>query len=94
MPTQSQSQMQMQTLVIRVLSLKDQDGDFVLSLDKKQGVRVYCDAFEHRQEVESLSPLHGLKIGTEVRVVKLRDALKSCAMHDLCLYMIYLKDIV
>lgn len=77
MPRNSQSQSQahshghaqseMQTLVVRVVSLKDLEGDFVLSLDKDRGhVSVYCDAFEDRQEIESLSPLHGLKKGTDV----------------------------
>ena len=56
----------MQTLVVRILSLQHLDGDFVVSLEKNQGVSVYCDAFEQRQQTVSLSSLHGLKKGSEV----------------------------
>jgi hypothetical protein len=64
----SEAQMQMQTLVVRVLSLQNLEGDFVTTLEKHShsGVSVYCDAFEQRREVVSLSPHHGLKKGSEV----------------------------
>ena len=63
--SQPQAQSEMQTFVIRVVSLQDMEGDFILSLDKNC-VSVYCDVFNDLQEIESLSPLHGLKKGTDV----------------------------